>query len=67
MAVLSPTSLMLANTKPAIATETINLNIAFDSNSNLTKRHTEWQLVQENDANVIINSSLEQKLIDSFL
>ena len=67
MAVLSPTSLMLANTKPAIATETINLNIAFDSNSNLTKRHTEWQLVQENDANVIINSSLEQKLIDSLL
>ena len=67
LSVISPTSVMLANTKLEILSEAVNLNISFDSNKTPIKRHTEWQLVQENDATITINSTLEQKLIDSLL
>ena len=67
MAVIGPTAFMLANTKTFVATETVNLNISFDSNSNSAVRHTEWQLIQENDPNAQANGRLIQKMIDSLL
>lgn len=67
LAVISPTSLILANTKPAVVNEHINLNISFDSIQDSANRHTEWLLLQENDPNSIPNWLLEKKLIDSLL
>ena len=67
MAVISPTAFMLANTKTFVATETVNLNISFESDSTAANQHTEWQLVQENDAYATINARLIQKMIDSLL
>jgi hypothetical protein len=75
IAIIGPTSLMLANAKPALASEQINLNIAFDYlNTDETlsifksaNRHTEWLLLKENDANSKPSWLLEKKLIDSLL
>ena len=67
LAVISPTAFVLANTKSFVASETMNLNISFDSNTNSANRHTEWQLVQENDPYAYVNSALIQKMIDSLL
>ena len=67
LAVIGPSSIMLANYKPAILKDTINLNIGFDTISDAANRHTEWLLLQENDANSQPNSLLEKKLIDSLL
>ena len=67
LAVISSTAFVLANTKSFVATETINLNIAFNSNAHSANRHTEWQLIQENDANASVNPRLIQKMIDSLL
>jgi hypothetical protein len=67
LAVISPTAFVLANTKSFIASETMNLNISFNSNVESANRHTEWQLIQENDPNATVNSALMQKMIDSLL
>lgn len=67
LAVISPTSVMMANYKPAIQTDTMNLNIGFNTITNAANRHTEWLLLQENDANSRPNWLLEKKLIDSLL
>lgn len=66
-AVLSPSAFMLANTKPTITTEHINLNISFDTINDSANRHTEWLLLQEGDPNSRPNWLLEKKLIDSLL
>jgi hypothetical protein len=67
LAAISPTAFVLANTKSFVATEAMNLNISFDSDPNSAVRHTEWQLVQENDPYANVNSALIQKMIDSLL
>ena len=67
LAVISPTAAMLANYKPAIQTDAVNLNIGFDTITDAANRHTEWLLLQENDANSRPNALLEKKLIDSLL
>ena len=67
MAIISPTSLMLANTKPAIITDTYNLSIAFDSINDSALRHTEWLILTENDPTSQPNVLLEKKLIDSLI
>ena len=67
LAVISSTAFVLANTKSLAETETTNLNISFNSNSEAANRHTEWQLVQENDPYPTINDVLIQKMIDSLL
>jgi hypothetical protein len=67
LAVISPTSVMLANIKSVIASEQINLNISFDLINDSANRHTEWLLLEENNANSKPNWLLEKKLIDSLL
>lgn len=67
MAVIGPSAVMLANTKPAIVNEYINLNVSFDSIEDSANRHTEWLLLQENDSKSSPNWLLEKKLIDSLL
>ena len=67
IAILGPTSAMLANSNASIATDQINLNIAFDFITDAANRHTEWLLLQENDPNSKPNWLLEKKLIDSIL
>ena len=67
LAAISPSALILANTKPAIVNEHINLNISFDSIEDSANRHTEWLLLQENDPNSTLNWLLEKKLLDSLL
>lgn len=67
MAVISPTSIALANTKSATATEQINLNIAFDTITDAANRHTEWTLAAENDVYYNLPDALIQKLFDSLL
>ena len=67
VAAISPTSIMLSNIKPAIVNDNINLNISFDTIEDSANRHTEWLLLQENDANSTPNWLLEKKLIDSLL
>jgi hypothetical protein len=67
LAILSPTSLMLANMKSSVASEKISLNISFDTDTNSANRHTEWLLLQENDPNSRPTGLLEKKLFDSLL
>ncbi len=67
LAMISPSAVMLANYKPAIQTDTVNLNIGFNTINDSANRHTEWLLLQENDANSRPNWLLEKKLIDSLL
>jgi hypothetical protein len=67
LAILSPTALMLANTKSSVASEQISLNISFDTEVNSANRHTEWVLLQENDPNSRPTGLLEKKLFDSLL
>jgi len=66
LSILSPTALMVANSKELTGNQ-YNLKIEFDSITDAAKRHTEWTLIQENDANATINPLLEKKLIDSLL
>jgi hypothetical protein len=67
LAIISPTSMVLANAKTDIASENINLNITFDYSKDTVNRHTEWTLIQENDPNSLINPILDKKLLDSLL
>jgi hypothetical protein len=67
LAIISPTSMMLANAKPSLASDQINLNIGFDYINDAANRHTEWTLIAENDPNFNLTSSLQQKLTDSLL
>lgn len=67
LAVLSPSSLIVANSKSSIRAKNINLNIGFDYINDAANRHTEWLLIQENDANSRPNWLLEKKLFDSLL
>ena len=67
LAVLSPTSLIIANSKSSLKSDMINLNIAFDYITDSAKRHTEWLLLQENDPNSRPNWLLEKKMFDSLL
>jgi hypothetical protein len=67
MAIISPTAVSLANAKSLIKTETISLNIAFDTINDSANRHTEWQIISENDRNASFNWLIEKKLIDSLL
>ena len=66
LSVLSPTAVMIANSKELTGSQ-YNLKVEFDSITDAAKRHTEWTLIQENDANASINPLLEKKLIDSLL
>lgn len=67
MAIISPTAVSLANAKSLIKTETVSLNIAFDTIEDSANRHTEWQIISENDRNAKFNWLIEKKLIDSLL
>lgn len=67
LAILSPTSVMLANTKSSVASEKISLNLSFDTEVESANRHTEWLLLQENDPNSRPTGILEKKLFDSLL
>jgi hypothetical protein len=67
LAILSPTSIMMANSKSLVSTEKINLNMTFNLITDSANRHTEWLLLQENDPNSRPNWLLEKKLIDSLL
>jgi hypothetical protein len=67
LAVLSPTSMIIANSKSSIMSDSINLNISFDYINDAANRHTEWLLLQENDPNSRPNWLLEKKLFDSLL
>jgi hypothetical protein len=67
LSVISPTTMILANAKSAVASEQINLNIATDTITDAANRHTEWALVAENDSTFNVTAGLIQKLIDSLL
>jgi hypothetical protein len=67
LAVISPSAMILANSKVDVASEKINLNISFDYINDAANRHTEWLLLSENDPNSRPNWLLEKKLIDSLL
>jgi hypothetical protein len=67
LAILSPTAMMLANSKSSVSSEQISINIAFDTINDSANRHTEWLLLQENDPNSRPTGLLEKKLIDSLL
>jgi hypothetical protein len=67
MAIISPTAISLANAKSLIKTENVSLNIAFDTIEDSANRHTEWQIISENDRNAKFNWLIEKKLIDSLL
>jgi hypothetical protein len=67
LALIGPSSAMLANAKSLVGSDQINLNIAFDYINDAANRHTEWLLLQENDANSRPNWLLEKKLLDSLL
>ena len=67
LSIISPTAVSLANIKPTISADHLNLNISFDTIEDAANRHTEWLLLQENDANSLPNWLLEKKMFDSLL
>jgi hypothetical protein len=70
LAILGPTALMMANSRPSIASDSYSLNIAFetaDKDATAANRHTEWLLLQENDPASVPNALLEKKLFDSLI
>lgn len=67
LALLSPTTMMMVNTKTSLLTDQVVLNITSDTITNAANKHTEWLLLQENDPNSKPNALLEKKLFDSLL
>lgn len=67
LSIIGPNSIALANIKPSISADHLNLNISFDSIENAANKHTEWLLLQENDPNSTPNWLLEKKMFDSLL
>ena len=67
VAVISPTTLMLANYKSSVLTDNVNLNISSNLITDSANRHTEWVLLAENNPNSQPNGLLDKKLFDSLL
>ena len=65
--ILSKDSLSLINVKDSIVSDRINLNIAYDNIDNTIPRHTEWLLLEEDNAKSVPSTLLEKKLFDSLL
>lgn len=62
-------ALMLTNVKPTLKDGTVNLSVEIDSIENDNNKHTEWQILSENDPNSVLDysSPLLQKLVDSLI
>ena len=67
VAVISPTTLMLANYKSSVLTDNVNLNISSNLITDSANRHTEWMLLAENNPTSQPNGLLDKKLFDSLL
>lgn len=65
--VISSDAIAVTNFKPDLISDRIHFNIAFDVFNNNIDKHTEWQLVQENNQDSRPPEMLEQKMIDSLL
>lgn len=66
-AVISPSSIMLANVATELVSDNISLNIASDSVNSEIPRHTEWAILQEGSRTSSIPSVIERKMIDSLM
>ncbi len=64
---LSDSSISLTNTKQDLDSDKINIDIYYSDVDDQISRHSHWQLVNENNINVRLDSSLENKLIDSLV
>jgi len=64
--ILSPSAIAFANVQPLLIGNRINANISTDNRSSIP-RHTEWLLLNENNANSVPNTLLEKKLFDSLI
>jgi hypothetical protein len=64
---LSDSSISLTNTKQDLDSDKINIDIYYSEVDDQISRHSHWQLVNENNINVRLDSSLENKLIDSLV
>jgi hypothetical protein len=67
LAVLSSSAAMVANIKPSITSDLINLNINLDLITDAANRHTEWLLIEENDPRGINNAMLTKKMVESLI
>lgn len=64
---LSNSSLSLTNTAQDLDSDKVNIDVYYNSVENEVGRHSHWQLVNENNTNVRLDSALENKLIDSLV
>ena len=66
-ALLSSSSIMLANLGSELVSNQISLNLAIDNTNNTVPKHTEWALMQEGVETSYVPKLLEKKLIDSLV
>lgn len=67
ISVISPDSLAITNYDSSLIGNRINLNLAYNNIKTNINKHTEWTLIQENNANSLPPAPLVQKLVDSLL
>jgi hypothetical protein len=67
ISIISPDAISVTNFKPNLISDRIHLNIASDVINNNIDKHTEWELVQENNEDSKPPLIIEQKMIDSLL
>ena len=66
-AILSSSSVMLANLGSELISNKVSLNFAIDNTNNKTPKHTEWILMQEGVESNTVPEIFEKKLIDSLI
>ena len=67
VSIISSDAVAVTNFKPDLISDRIHLNIGSDVIKNKIDKHTEWELIQENNENSRPPLAIEQKMIDSLL
>lgn len=62
---LSPKSLSLTNARKNLNADKVNINVYYQTVEENINRHSHWQLVGENEKYFSLDTSIENKLIDS--
>jgi hypothetical protein len=66
-AFLDTNAVSLANSKKTLNADKINIDIFYDTSDVDNNRHTQWQLINESNPYLNIDSSFEVKLFDSLV
>jgi len=67
ISIVAPNALVVTNVTDQLISDQICLNIAKDDIDTTINKHTEWMLLEENNARSIPTKLLEKKLLDSLL